>query len=81
MGQLGDHPDKAVNSSGEFGQKLMKALGLEKHQVISITIESQATKPVLVKVEKLLSQKEAIQMLPILEEYNLVKKENNAVDS
>jgi len=80
MGQSGNEMNKAVDSHGEFGQKLIKVLGLEGQQVYSITMEARVGQPVSIQVERFLSKQEALEMTEIFDEYNLVKKEENAVD-
>lgn len=68
---------KIVQSNDEVVQDIVEILGLKDQNVISLDIDMTAMNPVVVTVERYLTQKEAVQMKQSLQRYNLkLVKEN-----
>lgn len=70
-------------SKDNFVQDFVKILGLSDKEVVSLSMDIDITleNPVIITIERYLTEKEAMQMLPLFEKYELVKKEDNAMDS
>lgn len=68
---------KIVQSNDEVVQDIVEILGLKGQNVISLDIDMTAMNPVVVTVERYLTQEEAVQMKQSLQRYNLkLVKEN-----
>lgn len=69
-----DPQDDRVISGRAFGNQVLKVLGLEGKHVQAFTIEVHPMKPALVKIERMLTWGETEALLPVIEEYQLLRE-------
>lgn len=64
----------------QIGQQVIEALGLPECKVTSIKLEMRADDVVRVEVEMLPTEQEAIGVLDVIKRYELVEREETAVE-
>jgi hypothetical protein len=72
--EAADVVDDRIISSRMFGQRALEALGLSGQHVCAFTIDVQPNEAAKVTIERMLTWDETSKLVPILEEYELVRE-------